>query len=308
MDGTRFSVGVFTNLGRDHLDFHGTMEAYFQAKARLFAPEFLDRAVVNLDSPYGRLLADAPLVPTDGFSLRDVDLRHLGPARSEFVWRGHDVHLGLGGEFNVANALAAAAAASAIGVPDDVIAAGLTRPVRVPGRFEVVDAGQPFSVVVDFAHTPDGLEALLRAATPLVGVGASPGAGAGAGGGRVTVVFGCGGERDTEKRPLMGSVAALGADRVVVTSDNSRGEPTEAIIAAIVNGYERTHPRRSHALIVEPDRRTAIVAALADAGPGDIVLVAGKGHEVAQDIGGVVTAFDDVVVATEELGRLGWVA
>ena len=308
VDGTRFSVGVFTNLGRDHLDFHGTMEAYFQAKARLFAPEFLDRAVVNLDSPYGRLLADAPLVPTDGFSLRDVDLRHLGPARSEFVWRGHDVHLGLGGEFNVANALAAAAAASAIGVPDDVIAAGLARPVRVPGRFEVVDAGQPFSVVVDFAHTPDGLEALLRAATPLVGVGVSPGAGAGAGGGRVTVVFGCGGERDTEKRPLMGSVAALGADRVVVTSDNSRGEPTEAIIAAIVNGYERTHPRRSHALIVEPDRRTAIVAALADAGPGDIVLVAGKGHEVAQDIGGVVTAFDDVVVATEELGRLGWVA
>ena len=306
VDGTRFAVGVFTNLGRDHLDFHGTMEAYFQAKARLFAPEFLDRAVVNLDSPHGRLLADAPLVPTDGFSLRDADVRHLGSDRSEFVWRGHDVHLGLGGEFNVANALAAAGAASALGIPDSVIAAGLSRPVRVPGRFEVVDAGQPFSVVVDFAHTPDGLDALLRAATPLVGV--PPATVADEGRGRVTVVFGCGGERDTEKRPLMGAVAALGADRVVVTSDNSRGEPTDAIIDAVVEGYERTHPRRSRSLVVEPDRRAAIAAALTDADAGDIVLVAGKGHEVTQDIGGVVTGFDDVAVAIEELGRLGWVA
>ena len=302
VDGTRFRVGVFTNLGREHLDFHGTMEAYFQAKARLFAPEFLDRAVVNLDSPYGRLLADAPLVPTDGFSLRDAEARHVGPEGSEFVWRGHEVRLGIGGEFNVANALAAAAAASALGVPDDVIAAGLCRPVRIPGRFEAVDAGQPFSVVVDFAHTPDGLESLLTAATSLVDTGID------AGRGRVTVVFGCGGERDTEKRPLMGAVAALGADRVVVTSDNSRGEQTDGIIAAIVEGYERAHPRRAQVLMVEPDRRTAIAAALAGAEAGDIVLLAGKGHEATQDLGGVVTAFDDVGVAIEELGRLGWVA
>ncbi len=301
VDGTRFRVGVFTNLGRDHLDFHGTMEAYFQAKARLFAPEFLDRAVVNLDSPYGRLLADAPLVPTDGFSLRDVELRHLGPGGSEFLWRGHDVRLGIGGAFNVANALAAAGAASALGVPDDVIAAGLGRPVRIPGRFETVDAGQPFSVLVDFAHTPDGLESLLAAATPLAGRDPD------GGDGRVTVVFGCGGERDAEKRPLMGAVAALGADRVIVTSDNSRGERTEAIIAAVVDGYERSHPRRSGVLVVEPDRRAAIAAALADAGAGDIVLIAGKGHEATQDLGGVVTSFDDARVATEELDRLGWV-
>jgi UDP-N-acetylmuramoyl-L-alanyl-D-glutamate--2,6-diaminopimelate ligase len=297
VDGTRFRVGVFTNLSRDHLDFHHTMEAYFEAKARLFTPELVERAVVNLDSPYGRLLADAQLVPTDGFSLDDAEDLRLGATASRFGWRGHEVHLGLGGEFNVANALAAAGAATAVGVPAEVVAAGLSQPVVVPGRYEPISAGQPFTVVVDYAHTPDGLEQLLAAASRTTGEGD---------GGRVTVVFGCGGDRDVEKRPLMGEVAARGADRVVLTADNSRGEETEAIIDAIVRGFDRARPRRAVDLVVEPDRRAAIALALAGATPGDLVLLAGKGHESTQEVGGVVTAFDDRDVARDELRRLGW--
>lgn len=300
VDGTRFRVAVFTNLSRDHLDFHGSMEAYFQAKARLFTPELADRAVVNLDSPYGRLLADAALVPTDGYALADAEDLVVGAAGSTFRWRGHQVHLGLGGEFNVANALAAAGAAVALGVDEAKVAAGLSRPVVVPGRFEPVDAGQPFAVVVDFAHTPDGLEHLLAAASPLVGT-VDEGAP-----GRVTVVFGCGGERDPDKRPLMGDAAARGADRVVLTADNSRGERTEAIIEAVKQGLDRARPRRADEVVVEPDRRTAIAVALAGARPGDVVLVAGKGHEATQDVDGVVVPFDDRTVVREELGRLGW--
>jgi UDP-N-acetylmuramoyl-L-alanyl-D-glutamate--2,6-diaminopimelate ligase len=298
VDGTRFRVGVFTNLGHDHLDFHGTMEAYFQAKARLFTPEFVDRAVVNLDSPYGRLLLDAALVPTEGFTVTDVEIDRLGASSSDLRWRGRRVVLPLGGAFNVANALAAAATASVLGVADDVVATGLSRPVSLPGRFEPVEAGQPFAVVVDFAHTPDGLAGLLEAASSLGGDGTARGA--------VTVVFGCGGERDPDKRPSMGEVAARGADRVVVTSDNSRGEPTGAIIDAIVDGYERAHPRRSAELVVEPDRRLAIAAAIRGAAAGDVVLVAGKGHERTQDLGGVVQPFDDRAVALEVLADAGW--
>ncbi len=300
VDGMRFRVGVFTNLSRDHLDFHGTMEAYFQAKARLFTPDFADRAVVNLDSPYGRLLADACLVPTTGFALDDVELVQLSASGSEFRWRGRTIHLRLGGEFNVANAVAAASAASALGLGDAAIAAGLSRPIRVPGRFDAVEVGQPFAVLVDFAHTPDGLERLLAAASPLVGTGPARRPG------RVVVVFGCGGERDVDKRSLMGEVAADGADRVVVTSDNSRGEATDTIIDAVRRGYERVHRRRSTELRIEPDRRAAIAGALAGAAPGDVVVLAGKGHETTQDLGDVVVAFDDRAVAIEELAQLGW--
>ncbi|MFN8039263.1 MAG: UDP-N-acetylmuramoyl-L-alanyl-D-glutamate--2,6-diaminopimelate ligase [Acidimicrobiales bacterium] len=288
---THFDVAVFTNLSRDHLDYHGTMEAYFQAKALLFTPEYCDRAVVNLDSPHGRLLRDSAKVPTTGFTLADAVDLSLHAGGSTFRWRGHRVELQLGGRFNVANALAAAAAAEQLGIDDAVVAAGLSAPVVVPGRFELVDAGQPFTVVVDFAHTPDGLEQLLTAAREL------------AGDHRVVVVFGCGGDRDPTKRAPMGEVAARLADRVVLTADNSRGERTDDIISTVKQGYDTAADRRATDLVVEPDRESAIALALAGAAEGDLVVVAGKGHETGQTIGGVTTPFDDREVVARLLGE-----
>jgi UDP-N-acetylmuramoyl-L-alanyl-D-glutamate--2,6-diaminopimelate ligase len=299
VDGTRFAVAVFTNLSRDHLDFHGSMESYFAAKARLFEQSLSDRGVVNLDSPYGRLLADTAAIPTDTYSLAEAEDLTLDASGSSFTWRGHRVRLALGGAFNVANALAAAHAAAALGIDDATIADGLSLGLVVPGRFELVDAGQPFPVVVDYAHTPDGLDQLLAAADDLV-VERPEGER-----GRVVVVFGCGGDRDATKRPAMGEVAANRADLVVITADNSRHEETAAIIGAVKQGFERVHPRRAAELVTEPDRRAAIAVALGAGRPGDVVLVAGKGHETTQDIGGVVTPFDDRVVVAEEWARIG---
>ena len=215
VDAMRFRVAVFTNLSRDHLDFHGSTEAYFSAKARLFEPDLSDRAVVNLDSPYGRLLADTVSIPVDGFELAEAEDLVLTAAGSTFTWRGRRVQLSLGGAFNVSNAIAAAHAAAAVGVDDEDVVGGLSRPLVVSGRFEQVRAGQPFAVIVDYAHTPDGLDQLLMAADDLVGPGPDGERG------RVVVVFGCGGDRDATKRPAMGEVAARRADRVVVTADNS---------------------------------------------------------------------------------------
>ena len=292
VDGVRFRVAVFTNLSRDHLDHHRTMEEYFAAKARLFTPELADEAVVNLDSPHGRLLADVAAIPTDGYSLDEVTDVDRSIGSTTFTWRDRSVHLGMGGLHNVANSLAAAHAALAVGIDEATIAAGLSASVVVPGRFEAVDAGQPFDVVVDYAHTPDGLENLLEAADALVGDG------------RVIVVFGCGGDRDASKREPMGEVAARGADIVVLTSDNSRSESTDAILAAIVGGVERVADRRAAAVIVQPDRRAAIAEALRLGRAGDVVLVAGKGHETTQTIGASTIEFDDRVVVVEEWKRL----
>jgi UDP-N-acetylmuramoyl-L-alanyl-D-glutamate--2,6-diaminopimelate ligase len=293
VDATWFGAAVFTNLSRDHLDFHETMESYFEAKARLFTPDFTDLAVVNLDDPYGRLLRDASTVPTIGYSLDDVEQLAVGAGGSTFRWRGHDVALPIGGRFNVSNALAAAEAALALGFDASRIAAGLGRPLHVPGRFEAVDEGQEFRVVVDFAHTPDALEQVLRAAREVAGEH------------RVHVVFGCGGDRDRTKRPAMGEVAARGAHRVVLTADNSRHEATAEIIAAVQQGFRRVPTPLATELLIEPDRRAAIVAALADATPGDVVVLAGKGHETTQTIGDEVTPFDDREVARDALRDLG---
>jgi UDP-N-acetylmuramoyl-L-alanyl-D-glutamate--2,6-diaminopimelate ligase len=287
VDGTRFRVAVFTNLSRDHLDFHGSMEAYFEAKARLFTPELADAAVVNLDSPYGRLLLDAATVPTIGYRTDALDDVEVGALASRFRWRGQLVDLPLGGAFNVANALAAAEAATLLDIDAPVVAAGLSRPVSVPGRFEPVEAGQPYTVLVDYAHTPDALAQLLAAARQVAGTGA------------VTVVFGCGGDRDPSKRPVMGEVAARGADRVVVTADNSRHEDTGAIIDAVLAGTRGVGA--PGAVVAEPDRRAAIALAVDTAAPGDVVVIAGKGHETTQTIGDVVTPFDDREVAREAI-------
>jgi UDP-N-acetylmuramoyl-L-alanyl-D-glutamate--2,6-diaminopimelate ligase len=202
------------------------------------------------------------------------------------------VELALAGRFNVANALAAATAAAALGVPVDVVARGLSRPVAVPGRFQRVEAGQDFTVVVDYAHTPDGLEQVLAAAREL------------AGDRRVAVVFGCGGDRDPTKRAPMGEVAARLADRVVLTADNSRGEQTSDIIATVKYGFDTATDRRATDLVVEPDRETAIGVALRSARPGDLVVLAGKGHETGQTIGDTTTPFDDLEVAQRLLTRM----
>lgn len=292
VDGVRFAVAVFTNLSRDHLDHHRSMEEYFAAKASLFTPRLADRAVVNLDSPHGRLLADAAEVPTEGYSLDEVEVTDASIGSTRFRWHDRSVELTLGGRHNVSNALAAAHAALAIGVDVDAIVRGLSSPIVVPGRFETVAAGQPFDVVVDYAHTPDGLEHLLAAA------------GESNVDGRVILVFGCGGDRDPSKRAPMGAAAARGADVVVVTSDNSRGESTDAIIESILNGIERAEDRRAVSVVVEPDRRAAIAAALRLSRAGDVVLVAGKGHETTQTLGDSVTEFDDRVVVVEEWERL----
>jgi UDP-N-acetylmuramoyl-L-alanyl-D-glutamate--2,6-diaminopimelate ligase len=292
VDATRFAVAVFTNLSQDHLDFHGTMDAYFAAKARLFTPTFTDRAVVCVDDAWGRrLVADierAGAVEVHPYRLSDVSDLRLSPGGATFRWRGAHVELGLAGRFNVRNAVGAATAAAVLGVPPAVVARGLSEAPAVAGRFEAVDAGQPFTVVVDYSHKPDALEQALRAGRELV-----------TDGGELTVVFGCGGDRDASKRPLMGAVAAEVADQVVLTSDNPRSEDPLAIIDAVLQGI----PAGS-AVLVEPDRRRAIGHAVGTARPGGVVVVAGKGHETTQVAGEREVPFDDRVVAREALEQL----
>ncbi len=294
--GTRFEVAVFTNLSRDHLDFHASMEEYFQAKASLFDRGVAAAAVVNLDDPHGRLLHDAAQVPTTGYRLEDAHDLVCAAGQSRFRWRGVDVTVPMGGRFNVSNALAAASAASARGVVAATVAAGLEGAGPVPGRFEPVDEGQPFVVIVDYAHTPDGIDEVLSSARALVRPGAGPG--------RVIIVFGAGGDRDRAKRPAMGAAAVRGADLVVVTSDNPRGEDPDAIISEIMRGIpDRSARPAGTAVLVEPDRGAALDVALAEAAPGDVVVVAGKGHERTQTMGDRVLAFDDREVLRGALRR-----
>jgi UDP-N-acetylmuramoyl-L-alanyl-D-glutamate--2,6-diaminopimelate ligase len=291
-DAVHFAAAVFTNLTRDHLDYHATMTDYFEAKARLFRPGRADMAVVNADDQWGRVLLDrlqaetghgagqAPVLP---FSHRDVEDLQAGPDGSRFRWHGVDVRLRLGGAFNVTNAVAAATTARALGVGDRAIAEGLGSVESVRGRFEPIRMGQQFAVFVDYAHTPDGLEQALSSARQLTT-------------GRLSVVFGAGGDRDHAKRPLMGEVAARIADLVVLTSDNPRSEDPEAIMAEVRSGM-----RGPGHVVVEVDRARAIGAALAAAGPGDVVVIAGKGHETYQELAGRVTPFDDAEVARQAL-------
>jgi UDP-N-acetylmuramoyl-L-alanyl-D-glutamate--2,6-diaminopimelate ligase len=285
-DAIHWAVAVFTNLTQDHLDFHPTMEDYYAAKRRLFetGPEV---AVINVDDPYGaRLAAGLPQAVTFGIDAPEAQLRATGIASdaggSTFTAGGMTLRSPLPGRFNVLNVLGAVAAVRALGVDDATIATALPHAARVPGRFEPVDEGQPFGVLVDYAHTPDSLDNVLRAARPLAE-------------GRLIVVFGAGGDRDRAKRPLMGAVARERADVVVVTSDNPRSEDPEAIIAAIAEG---SGPDAE----VIVDRRAAIEWAVATAEPGDLVVVAGKGHEQGQEFaGGRTVPFDDVAVTREAL-------
>jgi UDP-N-acetylmuramoyl-L-alanyl-D-glutamate--2,6-diaminopimelate ligase len=286
VDGTAFAVGVWTNLSQDHLDYHGDMESYFAAKAMLFDPDRCRLAVVNRDDPWGSRLLDLLRIPARTYGLDDAVDAEIGAGASRFRWRGEAVALPMGGAHNVANALAAATAAEALGVAAADVAAGLARAPVVPGRWEVVDAGQRFGVVVDYAHTPDGLEHVLGAARATLAPGA-----------RLIVVFGCGGDRDRAKRPLMANVATRLADVAVLTSDNPRGEDPAAIIAEAAAGADP-----AGRLVVEPDREKAIALAFDAARQDDLVIVAGKGHETGQVVGDRVLPFDDRVVARRLLG------
>jgi UDP-N-acetylmuramoyl-L-alanyl-D-glutamate--2,6-diaminopimelate ligase len=286
VDGARFDVAVFTNLGRDHLDLHGTVERYFAAKARLFTRELSVAAVVNADDVHGRLLCDAAEIPVTSFSAADANELVVTATTHSYVWRGLPVRVRIGGMFNVMNSLAAATAATVAGLAPEVVVAGLAAARAVPGRFEPVDAGQEFSVLVDYAHTPEGLREALSAARSA------------AGDAHLLVVFGCGGDRDRDKRPMMGAAAAEIADTVVVTSDNPRSEAQQAIIDATVRGIPDGYRGN---VVTEPDRRAAIAAAFSMARPGDVVVIAGKGHETTQTFATHVEAFDDRAVARELL-------
>jgi UDP-N-acetylmuramoyl-L-alanyl-D-glutamate--2,6-diaminopimelate ligase len=294
-DAIEFDVALFTNLTQDHLDFHGDMEEYFRSKRKLF--EMGPRvAMVNVDDPYGRRLAEdfecltfsAEGAEAD-YSAREVSFDARGASFALRTAAGEiEVRTALPGYFNVANALGALAAAAALGIEPEVAAAGLAQAPPPPGRFEPLDEGQEFAVVVDYAHTPDSLENVLRAARRLTG-------------GRLISVFGAGGDRDRDKRPKMGRAAAAHSDLAVVTSDNPRSEDPEAIVAEVVAGIGEGAKR-----YVEPDRRAAIAFALRSARPGDMVVIAGKGHEQGQEFErGRKVPFDDREVAREELRRLG---
>ena len=280
--GCHFRLAVFTNLGRDHLDLHGTVERYFAAKAMLFEPGLSDRGIANVDDRYGRLLVDGAGIPMDGFSGEQMVDLTVPPTDHEYTWRGRRIRVGIGGAFNAMNSLAAASACAALGLPVEVIADGLAAAASVPGRFEPVHAGQDFDVIVDYAHTPDGLREALRAARSA------------SAGGKLLVVFGCGGDRDREKRPEMGAVAATLADVVVVTSDNPRSEDPLEIINAVIAGVPGDYRDR---VVTQPDRRLAFAMAFQMAAAGDVVVIAGKGHETTQTIGNEVIPFDDRAVA-----------
>jgi UDP-N-acetylmuramoyl-L-alanyl-D-glutamate--2,6-diaminopimelate ligase len=289
-DAIEFDVALFTNLTQDHLDFHVDMEDYFLSKRRLFemGP---GRAIVNVDDPYGRRLAEEFECVTFSAEGGDADLVAgdvgIAPLGAEFNVGEVAVRTRLPGDFNVSNALAAFTAATAMGVEPEIAAAGLAQAAPPPGRFEPVDEGQPFSVLVDYAHTPDSLENVLRAARGL-------------GEGRVISVFGAGGDRDRGKRPQMGQAGAELSDLAIVTSDNPRSEDPEAIVAEVLAGIGDRD-----GVEVEIDRRAAIALALSRAEAGDTVVIAGKGHEQGQEFEhGRKLPFDDREVAREELRRL----
>jgi UDP-N-acetylmuramoyl-L-alanyl-D-glutamate--2,6-diaminopimelate ligase len=300
--GVRFAAAGFTNLGRDHLDFHADLEAYFQAKALLFDGRAAVE-VVDVDDASGRRLAGRergprPVTVSTAGAPADwtaTDVATAPDGGSTFTLAGPGgrswpARVRLPGAFNVANAVLAVALLDAVGVPVETALAGLADTV-VPGRMEPIDAGQPFVAVVDYAHTPDAVRTALGALRA-------------AGTGRLVTVLGCGGDRDPGKRAAMGAAAAEGSDVVVVTDDNPRSEDPAAIRAAVLAGTQQVPAERRAEVLEVGDRRAAIGTAVRLARPGDTLLVAGKGHESGQEVAGRVTAFDDREVLREVLREL----
>jgi UDP-N-acetylmuramoyl-L-alanyl-D-glutamate--2,6-diaminopimelate ligase len=300
--GASYEVAVFTNLSQDHLDFHDSLEDYFAAKATLFTPRYSRIGVVNTDDAYGRRLVATPRIPLTTFSAagdraadwRATDIRSgtdgsafrvIGPGGVEA-----DASVALPGPFNVANALGAVVALVEAGIGLATAVAGVAACPGVPGRLERVEAGQDFTVLVDYSHKPGAVEAVLRALRPVTQ-------------GRLAIVLGCGGDRDRAKRPLMGAAAAALADVAILTSDNPRSEDPLAILAEMLEGVLTVPDAERARVIIEPDRAAAIGLAVAGAGKGDIVLVAGKGHERGQYAGGSVIPFDDRAVAADAVAE-----
>jgi UDP-N-acetylmuramoyl-L-alanyl-D-glutamate--2,6-diaminopimelate ligase len=288
VDGIVFDVAIFTNLSHDHLDFHHSMEEYFDTKARLFSPSHARRGAVNVGDAFGRRLLEAT-IPITTYAIdgdADVQARQVVSTIEGivFVADGLELRSELRGGFNVENVLAATTAARLLGIDDEAIADGIKAVHQVPGRMEAVDAGQDFLVVVDYAHTPDSIRSVLRASRPLTA-------------GRLILVFGCGGDRDRAKRPPMGAAATENADLTVITTDNPRSEDPMAILSEIETGAKNG----GGDFVIEPDRRTAIRLALHEAASGDMVVIAGKGHESYQELRDRIIAFDDRIVAREEL-------
>ena len=291
VEGIHFDVAVFTNLSHDHLDYHRTMDEYFEAKARLFSSNHALRAVINADDPWGMRLLGQVRIPAVAVRRSLATDVILAPGRTEFTWRGRRVRTALTGAVNVDNTLLAAETGVVLEIDPDAIADAMSSVVPVPGRLQVVAApgsrGEtdrpPFTVFVDYAHTPAGLEVVLGEARTL------------GRGGRVLSVFACGGDRDRAKRPLMGEAAVRLSDIAVLTSDNPRDEDPGAIIEDVLHGIPEG--RQNKDLVVEPDRHVAIRRVLDLARPGDIVVIAGKGHENYQEIAGERLPFDDAVEA-----------
>ena len=292
--GTTFDVALFTNLSQEHLDFHGTMADYFAAKTALFTAGYANRGVVNVDDEHGRRLATLATVPLVTFSAGGdpgADWRaervRLGPDGSTFEVTGPagqaEVAIRLPGPFNVENALGAITTLVAAEVPLDTAVAGMAAVTGTPGRMERVDAGQDFLAIVDYAHKPAALEAVLGAVREVTK-------------GRIILVVGCGGDRDRGKRPMMGRIAAEAADLVVLTNDNPRSEDPLSIIAAMRSGAEQVPAGARAELLVEPDRAAAIALAVDRAAAADSIVVAGKGHEQGQETAGVIRPFDDRAV------------
>jgi len=284
VDATQFAVAAFSNLTPDHLDYHRTMDAYFEAKKQLFDGR-AQAEIINVDDPWGVRLADER-PDAVRVSLHDIRIHHESLAGTRFTWRNHETWVPLPGRMNVANALMAAEAARLLGLSEPQIVTGLADAASVPGRMQTVGAtnDERPTVVVDYSHTPDSIEvalATLRAVAP---------------GARLSIVFGCGGDRYRQKRPLMAAAAEAGADRVYLTSDNPRSEEPMAIINDAITGFATPA-----AVVIEPDRKAAIERAIIDAAAGDVVLIAGKGHEKTQTIGTDVLPFDDVHVASDLL-------
>jgi UDP-N-acetylmuramoyl-L-alanyl-D-glutamate--2,6-diaminopimelate ligase len=296
VEGIHFDVAVFTNLSHDHLDYHETMDAYFKAKSSLFTSDHALRGVVNADDPWGQQLLRKARIPMVAVRRSDTSDVVLQPGRTEFRWRGQQVSTPLTGGVNVENALLAAEAALTLGLEPADIAEGLSRATPPPGRLQVISApstnapdSPPFTVLVDYAHTPVGLEVVLGEARGLT-----------VDGGRVLVVFGCGGNRDTAKRPKMGHAASVLSDLAILTSDNPRDEDPMAIIEQVLDGVAPA-ARENGRFVVEPDRGLAIRRVIEEARAGDVVIIAGKGHETYQEIGSRRLPFDDVVEARRSM-------
>lgn len=285
VSGMTFDVSVFTNLSRDHLDYHKTEEAYFAAKAKLFTPELSERGVMNSDDPRGRLLLDVAAIPMVAFALSDATNATVRVDSVSFSWRSLNISLPMGGAFTLINAIAALTACAELGIEDEYLIEGCAQLTQVPGRFESVANTHGIGIVVDYAHTPDGLREVISSARALCR-------------GRLIVVFGCGGDRDQGKRPLMGA-AAQEADIVFVTSDNPRSEDPQSIIDAILVGLTGS----TIDIHVVVDRGQAIASAILEARRDDIVVIAGKGHESTQEVAGVHHPFNDVDVAKSALSQ-----